>query len=1110
VSVTRLLIANRGEIAVRVARAAASLGIASVAVFSRDDAESLHVRIADDAMPLAGSGPAAYLDIEAVLYAAVAARCDAVHPGYGFLSENAEFARRCIEAGLTFVGPRPDVLELFGDKARARALARSLHVPVLDGSDEEVDVAGATAFLASLGDGGTMMIKAVAGGGGRGIRAVSRAENVAEAFARAQAEALAAFGQADVYVERFVRRARHVEIQIVGDAAGDVSHLWERDCTLQRRNQKLVEVAPAPGLSPALRARLIDVALTMARAARHDSLGTFEFLLDTEAMNEAMAFAFIEANPRLQVEHTVTEAVTGVDLVVAQLRLAQGATLGELGLQLPPPLPRGVAVQVRVNTEAIGADGDVLPTSGTLSVFEPPAGPGVRVDTFGYGGYRTNPSFDSLLAKVVVHAPEGDFSRAAAFAARTLREFGIGGVATNLPFLSALLRRPEVAAYDVYTRFIAEHARELAADAQSIPAEAHAVAAATATSREAPGAATHAPPSTAAHGPPNTSPLRAPSPGKVLTIDVALGDRIARGQRFAVLEAMKMEHVLTAELSGIVRAIAVQPGAIVDAGDAVLFVEPAEVDDEAVADETAGDLDAPRADLREVAERRRALGDEARADVHAKRRAQGRRTAREQLAQLFDDGEFLEYGEFALAAQRRRRDAAELERMSPADGLIAGIGHVNGDRFDDEHSRCVAMAYDYTVFAGTQGYVNHLKTDRMLGLAHSRRLPLVMYAEGGGGRPGDSDVTWASGLAVPTFASYARLSGLVPVVGVVSGYCFAGNAAFLGCSDVIIATRDANIGMGGPAMIEGGGLGTFRPEEIGPVSDQAPNGVIDVVAENDVEATDIARKYLSYFQGAIEGWTCADQRELRRAIPENRLRVYDVRNVVSTLADEGSVLELRAAYAPGMITALVRIAGRPFGVIANNPLHLGGAIDGPGADKASRFMQLCDAFDLPMISLCDTPGFNVGPDVERTGQVRRVSRMFVTAASMTVPVFFVALRKGYGLGAQAMAAGSLHEPFFSVSWPTGEFGPMGLEGAVRLGYRKELAAIENPQERQAAFDAMVAQSYAQGKALHVASVGELDSVIDPRDTRDWIVRGLRAIPAPPARTGKKRPSIDTW
>jgi acetyl/propionyl-CoA carboxylase alpha subunit/acetyl-CoA carboxylase carboxyltransferase component len=1102
VRVTRLLIANRGEVAIRIARAAAALGIVSVAAFSRDDAESLHVRIADEAVPLPGSGPAAYLAADALLAAAAGSACDAVHPGYGFLSENAAFAQRCIDAGLTFVGPRPDVLELFGDKARARALARSLHVPLLAGSDEEVDLDGAVAFLASLGDGGTMMIKAVAGGGGRGIRAVSRPEHVADAFARARAEALAAFRHPGVYVERFVRRARHIEIQIAGDASGEVSHLWERDCTLQRRNQKLVEVAPAPGLSPALRARLIDAALSMARATRHDSLGTFEFLVDTEVTNDAASFAFIEANPRLQVEHTVTEAVTGVDLVVAQLRIARGATLAELGLQLPPPPARGVAVQVRVNLETVAADGEVLPASGTLSVFEPPAGPGVRVDTFGYGGYRTNPSFDSLLAKVIVHVPEGDFADAAAFAARTLREFRITGVATNLSFLTALLRRPDVAAYDVYTRFIAKHARELAAESKNAAVEPHVTAPAAVRSSE--------PPRTTTHGPPNTAALRAPTPGKLLTIDVEVGAPVARGQRFAVLEAMKMEHVLVAELSGIVRAVAAQPGTVLDAGDPVLFVEPAEVELEDAGADAHVDLDELRADLAEVVERRRTISDEARADAVEKRRALGRRTARENLAQLFDGGEFLEYGEFAVAAQRRRREPTELERMSPADGLIAGIGQINGDRFGEERSRCIAMAYDYTVFAGTQGYVNHQKTDRMLSLAERWRVPLVMFTEGGGGRPGDTDVTWASGLAVPTFASYARLSGLVPVVGIVAGFCFAGNAAFLGCSDVIIATRDANIGMGGPAMIEGGGLGTFRPEEIGPVSDQAPNGVIDVVAENEIEATDLARKYLSYFQGAVGEWTCADQRELRRIVPENRVRVYDVRNVITTLADAGSVLELRAAFAPGMITALVRIEGKPFGLIANNPLHLGGAIDGDGADKASRFMQLCDAFDLPIVTLCDTPGFAVGPDVERTGQVRRVSRMFVTAASMTVPVFFVALRKGYGLGAQAMAAGSLHEPFFSVAWPSGEFGPMGLEGAVRLGYRKELAAIENPQERQAAFDAMVAQSYAQGKALNVASVVELDSVIDPRDTRAWIVGGLRAVPAPPPRQGKKRPSIDTW
>jgi acetyl-CoA carboxylase carboxyltransferase component len=604
--------------------------------------------------------------------------------------------------------------------------------------------------------------------------------------------------------------------------------------------------------------------------------------------------------------------------------------------------------------------------------------------------------------------------------------------------------------------------------------------------------------------------LRAPIGGRIVSIDVAVGAAVRAGQTVAIMESMKTEHVLAAELSGVVRRIDVAPDANVNAGDPVLAIEPAEVAGESASDAAAGDLDDVRADLAEVLERRRATRDDARPDAVAARRERGRRTARENLADLFDGGDFLEYGEFALAAQRRRREMSELLKMSPADGLVAGLGHVNGERFGDERSRCLAMAYDYTVLAGTQGYFNHLKTDRMLQLAEKWRIPLVMFAEGGGGRPGDTDFDVGSALAVPTFASYARLSGLVPIAGVVAGYCFAGNAAFLGCSDVIIATRDANIGMGGPAMIEGGGLGTFRPEEIGPVSDQAPNGVIDVVVENEHEATRTARRYLSYFQGALSEWSCADQRELRRIVPENRLRVYDVRDVVAALADTGSLLELRAAYAPGMITALLRIEGRPLGLIANNPLHLGGAIDGPAADKASRFMQLCDAFDLPIVSLCDTPGFMVGPDVERTAQVRRVSRMFVTAASMSVPFFFVALRKGYGLGAQAMGAGSLHEPFFSVAWPTGEFGPMGLEGAVRLGFRKELSALDDPDERQKLFDTLLAKAYAQGKALNVASMVEIDSVIDPRDTRDWIVRGLRAAPAPKPREGKKRPSIDTW
>jgi acetyl-CoA carboxylase carboxyltransferase component len=441
---------------------------------------------------------------------------------------------------------------------------------------------------------------------------------------------------------------------------------------------------------------------------------------------------------------------------------------------------------------------------------------------------------------------------------------------------------------------------------------------------------------------------------------------------------------------------------------------------------------------------------------------------------------------------------------------VAGIGRVNGDRFPDADARCAVLAYDYTVLAGTQGQQNHRKKDRMFELAEKHRLPLVFFTEGGGGRPGDTDGLGVAGLDCMAFHYFGRLSGLVPLVGINSGRCFAGNAALLGCCDVVIATENSNIGMGGPAMIEGGGLGVFRPDEVGPMAVQVPNGVVDVAVEDEAEAVAVARQYLSYFQGVIPDWECADPRLLRSAIPENRLRVYDVRRVIELLFDVDSVLELRRSFGPGMVTALARMEGRPVGVVANNPVHLAGAIDSEGADKAARFMQLCDAFDLPIVFLCDTPGIMVGPESEKTALVRHASRMFVTGASLSVPFVTIILRKGYGLGAQAMAGGSFKAPFFTVAWPTGEFGGMGLEGAVKLGYRKELAAVEDPNERRALFQEMVDRMYAHGKAVNTASHFEIDDVIDPADSRRWITGALRSVPPAPRRAGKKRPCIDTW
>ncbi len=1147
---TSLLVANRGEIAIRIMRAAAELGIRTVAVFSEDDANSLHTRKADEARSLGGAGAAAYLDLEQILAVAKAAGCDAIHPGYGFLSENAKFAHRCAEDGLRFVGPRPEVLKLFGDKVQARLLAERAGVPVLPGTAGPTSLEEAKEFLAALGDSGAIMIKAVAGGGGRGMRAVSRLDEVAEAFARCQSEARSAFGNGDVFVEQLISRARHIEVQIIGDSAGGVSHLWERECTIQRRNQKLIEVAPSPGLPPALRDRVTAAAVSLAEEVHYDNLGTFEFLVDAAHGRGEALFAFIEANPRLQVEHTVTEEVTGVDLVKLQLKLAAGFSLAELGLrQADVPAPRGFALQARINMESMGADGVAKPAGGTLAAFETPSGPGLRTDTFGYAGYATNPRFDSLLAKLIAHSRSPEFADVVNKAYRALCEFRIEGVATNLGFLQSLLKHPDFVANEIYTRFIDDHIGELVAAAsgahrrlffERAPGAQNGAAAdggaKAAGGRVGAGAkidtsdplavlhhgkgAGPAPapaqvpvattPVDAIDGPAGTIAIAAPMQGTIVSIDVGEGDLVHRGRQLFVMEAMKMEHVIKAAISGTVRQIAVGAGDAVFEGAPLAFIEESEIQLDEIAAAEAVDLDRIRADLAEVRERHAIGLDAARPDAVERRRKTGQRTARENVDDLCDPGSFVEYAPLMIAAQRRRRSVDELIKRTPADGMVAGIGRVNGDLFDDAHAQCIAMSYDYTVLAGTQGTQNHRKKDRMFELAARQRLPIVLFAEGGGGRPGDTDGVSPTGLDCPAFNLFGRLSGLVPLVGITSGRCFAGNAALLGCCDVVIATKGSNIGMGGPAMIEGGGLGIFRPEEVGPMDVQVPNGVVDIPVADEAEAVRAAKQYLSYFQGAVSDWKCADQRILRGIIPENRLRIYDVRAVIETLADDGSMLELRRHFGLGMVTAFVRVEGRPLGVIANNPTHLAGAIDSDGADKAARFMQLCDAFDIPLLFLCDTPGIMVGPEVEKTALVRHAARMFVTGASITVPCFTIVLRKGYGLGAQAMAGGSFKTPLFTVAWPTGEFGGMGLEGAVKLGYRNEIAAVEDPQKRKEFFDEMVARMYQHGKAVNIASAFEIDDVIDPMESRRWILAALDSSPAPGTRAGKKRSCIDTW
>jgi acetyl/propionyl-CoA carboxylase alpha subunit len=1120
-----LLVANRGEIAIRILRTAADLDMQTTAIYAIDDEASLHTRHADNAQNLAAEGVAAYLDQTNIISIAKDAGCDAIHPGYGFLSESAEFAQACENAQITYVGPSVDALNIFGNKAAARALAERCDVPVLPGLSQAITYAEAHEFFASLDGSAAVMLKAIAGGGGRGMRPVMALADLEEAFNRATSEALQAFGSGDLYIEELLPRARHIEVQIIGDGSGAVSHLWDRECSLQRQRQKLIEIAPAFGLTEDMRSEILQAAVRLAREAMYRGVGTIEFLVTDDR------FVFMEANARLQVEHTVTEEVTGFDLVALQLHIADGASLQELSLdQANIPQPRGVALQARINLESMNADATSRPGGGLISAYEPPSGHGIRVDGFGYPGYITSPHYDSLLAKLIVHAP--DMNRVLKKTQRALSEFRIEGVRSNIEFLTNLITRTEFTGESIHTRYVEENIAKLLEpgddriryfspqreiEKAGVDVDPDDPLAVLNVTREKPVATVSSAP--IVQGPPGTTPVLAPMQGMMVEISVAIGDSVQLGQPVAVLEALKMEHVIKAPESGIIREVALAPGDAIFEDTPIVFIESQAVDGE-YGTEVIIDFDEIRPDLAEVNHFQALTKDDARPTATAKRHDIDKRTARENIYDLCDEGSFTEYGPLVTAARLPTDTIEELEERvtrTTSDAMVMGVGRVNADIVGEENARCVAMSYDYTVLAGTQGKKNHKKQDRMFGVAEKYRLPIVIYTEGGGGRtyngpnPGPSTVDSVGGLNVATWRELGKCSGLVPIVGIGSGFCFAGNVVLLGACDVIIATEDSSLGIGGPAMIEGGGLGAYAPGEVGPISIQEPNGVIDIVVKDEVEATVTAKHYLSFFQGNSQQWQANDQRKLRHIVPENRRAVYSIREVIDTLADTDSMLELRPKFGLAMVTAFIRIEGKAVGVIANNSNSpTGGAIDSDAADKASRFMQLCDAFDIPILSLIDCPGNMVGPEAEKEALIRHCGRMYVAGANLTVPVFVVVLRKAYGLGALAMAGGSFDETFFAISWPTGEFAGMGLEGQIKLGRRNELAAIKDIPERKARYDQLVANAYDWSRALNAGTVFEVDDVIDPADTRKWIVMGLDSSPPVIPRAGKKHAWIDTW
>ncbi|MDD5190356.1 MAG: biotin carboxylase N-terminal domain-containing protein, partial [Dehalococcoidales bacterium] len=802
----KLLVANRGEIAIRIMRAAAGLNMPTVAVYPEDDAACLHTKKADEKKALKGIGAAAYLNIDQIIQAAKETGCDAIHPGYGFLSENPEFARKCEAAGLTFVGPRVETLEDLGDKAKARALAQRCGVPVLKGSDGPVTLDAAKQFFKSLSKGRGMIIKAVYGGGGRGMRQVFALNKIEEAFNRCQSEAQQAFGNGALYVEELAQKARHIEVQIIGDGAGGVCHFGERECSIQRQHQKVIEIAPSPGISAALRKQLTVDAVKMAKTLNYRSAGTFEFLVETAHKADGDGYYFIEANARLQVEHTVTEEVYGADLAQTQLQIAAGKNLADLGLiQENIPEASGYAIQVRVNMETMGQDGISRPAGGKLLTFEIPSGPGVRVDTLGYSGYQSSPHYDSLLAKCICHSKSAVYATAVNMTYRALCEFKIEGVNTNIPFLEALLQHPDFVADNIYTGFVDDHIEALLETINNNNQKHLYFETAAPVTRTLAGAAvdTNDPLAVLSYGvksreaslqqsgpasKADTSDaeaeglfvVKAPIQGTIVSIAGKEGNEVVKGRELLVMSAMKMEHVIPSPVSGIIRRLGVKVGDTVYEGHVLAHVEVSDVEETEVEKGKEADLDYIRPDLAEVNARHAILEDAARPESVAKRRKIGARTARENVADLCDPGTFTEYGGLALAAQRRRRSLDDLIQNTPADGMIAGTGSVNGNLFPEDKARCAIMAYDYMVLAGTQGHQNHRKKDRMIEIAAKQRLPMILFSEGGGGRPGDTDSSGVAGQDIMTFHNFSKLSGLVPLVGINVGRCFAGNAGLLG------------------------------------------------------------------------------------------------------------------------------------------------------------------------------------------------------------------------------------------------------------------------------------------------------------------------------------------
>ncbi len=1136
----RVLISNRGEIAIRIVKAASALGMESVGVYPAADSLSLHTRLATSAVQI-GNGAlddpvAAYLDAEALVAAAQRSGCDCVHPGYGFLAENVDFALRCIDAGLAFVGPPPAALSLFGDKVRSRQLAASLDIPVVSGSDDPIPSAADAANLAAQ-LGYPVMLKAAAGGGGRGMRRVRSAEAMAEAFARCRSEAEAAFGSGAVFLEKLIERPRHIEVQVLADNDGNVVHLHERDCSVQLRNQKVIETAPAPAMEGDLRDHILADAVKLVAAAGYANAGTVEFLV----VPETGEHFFIECNARIQVEHTVTEQVTGIDLVEAQFRIAAGATLASLGLgnQDAVGAPRGAAVQARV----------VARGAGTLSAYKEPTGPGVRVDGCGYVGYAPPPQFDPLLAKVTASSSSsfgsGDASHVAAVdrLLRALDEFHIGGLATNLNQLKAILAHTAVRAGDARTTLLAEHPDLLSPATGAggngaltlLRQQATVMGVSVAGGVGAPAASTSA--AAELEVEPGQHAVACPMAGSILEVRVAEGDRVAAGEALLIVSAMKMESQVAAPLSGTVAALEpLAAGDTVEAGQVVAVIAPArgavKLQPEQRDDTWAPQLEDVAA-MQALAHKRLAPGSEERGVV--RQRSRGKLTCRERIDLLLDDGSFREIGSIAGFASYDE-DGAIVD-FTPANH-VGGWGRIEG-------RAVVVCADDFTSRGGHADGAISEKSRHLDKLALEMRAPSVRLLDGssGGGsvaamvpqqkkegeskareshgaiKAGRPRVAGAGGSFLPGHLGstmYTEQLSTVPVVNLLLGSVVGIGAAKAVLGHFSVMVRDiAQLFVAGPPVVRPAMGYDITKEDLGGWHIHCRNGSVDNLAETEEEAMALTRRFLSYLPASVfeppptaepDPNDPADRRdeELFHLIPRKRTATFDVRKAIRLMADRDSFFEIGPLWGTDQVTGFVRMNGFPVGVIASDSQHAnGGALTAEGCRKLTRHLDLCDLFHLPVLNLVDNPGFAVGLEHEIAGTIRWGGQWMIAFSQVTTPIFTVIMRRSFGVAGNNYATPRA-EPSMRVAWPAADTGGIPPEGGIEAAYKRQLAEAEDPRALR---EELMARIESARGPVGPLSRFQIEEMIDPRDTRrmicEWIDTAWKIV-SQPARL-KPRP-----